>query len=179
MCDSVIPDSIAAAYCLLVEPAAERVKTNWNRDRMHRLPTEPRHKTMVEEGLRAESRAPHREAFLQCILGCCKPHSAAASHKGIVCRFATPSRSTLHCYWPSVPSCRLASRPQCLSRRRTASGAKCAAIPPLPPQPAVHTDQNQPFTFKTSVTEVVLYATVVDSHQRLVTSLAETGLHRL
>ncbi|HTU49157.1 MAG TPA: VWA domain-containing protein [Acidobacteriaceae bacterium] len=39
------------------------------------------------------------------------------------------------------------------------------------PQPAVSAAQNQPFTFKTSVTEVVLYATVVDSHQRLVTSL--------
>ena len=39
------------------------------------------------------------------------------------------------------------------------------------PAPAVSPAQNHPFTFKTSVTEVVLYATVVDSHQRLVTSL--------
>jgi Ca-activated chloride channel homolog len=39
------------------------------------------------------------------------------------------------------------------------------------PQPAVSNGQNQPFTFKTSVTEVVLYATVVDSHERLVTNL--------
>lgn len=39
-----------------------------------------------------------------------------------------------------------------------------------PAQPAVHTG-SQPFTFKTSVSEVVLYATVVDSHQHLVTSL--------
>lgn len=39
------------------------------------------------------------------------------------------------------------------------------------PQAAVRTGQNQPFTFKTSVSEVVLYATVVDSHQHLVTSL--------
>ena len=39
-----------------------------------------------------------------------------------------------------------------------------------PAQPAVHTG-SQPFTYKTSVSEVVLYATVVDSHQHLVTSL--------
>jgi VWFA-related protein len=39
------------------------------------------------------------------------------------------------------------------------------------PQTAIRSGRNQPFTFKTSVTEVVLYATVVDSHQQFVTSL--------
>jgi Ca-activated chloride channel family protein len=43
--------------------------------------------------------------------------------------------------------------------------------PATTPQQGVSTPQNQPFTFKTSVTEVVLYATVVDSHEHLVTSL--------
>jgi VWFA-related protein len=38
-------------------------------------------------------------------------------------------------------------------------------------QPVDRTGSNRPFTFKTSVSEVVLYATVVDSHQHLVTSL--------
>jgi Ca-activated chloride channel family protein len=32
---------------------------------------------------------------------------------------------------------------------------------------------NQPFTYRTSVTEVVLYATVIDSHQHLVTTLVK------
>jgi|SRR6185437_4482107 len=41
------------------------------------------------------------------------------------------------------------------------------------PQSAEHKPSNQPFIFKTSVSEVVLYATVVDSHQRLVTSLQQ------
>jgi len=49
--------------------------------------------------------------------------------------------------------------------------AQNAPNPTATPQAGVHPAQNQPFTFKTSVSEVVLYATVVDSHQRLVTSL--------
>jgi VWFA-related protein len=40
-----------------------------------------------------------------------------------------------------------------------------------PAQSATQTGSSQPFTFKTSVTEVVLYATVVDNHEQLVTSL--------
>ncbi len=39
------------------------------------------------------------------------------------------------------------------------------------PQTALGNGQNHPFTFKTSVTEVVLYATVIDNHDHLVTSL--------
>jgi Ca-activated chloride channel homolog len=38
-------------------------------------------------------------------------------------------------------------------------------------QTPLGTAQSHPFTFKTSVNEVVLYATVVDSHEHLVTSL--------
>jgi VWFA-related protein len=40
-----------------------------------------------------------------------------------------------------------------------------------PSQLAVHDGTQSPFTFKTSVTEVVLYATVIDGHEHLVTSL--------
>ena len=58
-----------------------------------------------------------------------------------------------------------------ISQQAENSSAQNAPNPAATPQAAVHTAQNQPFTFKTSVSEVVLYATVVDSHQRLVTSL--------
>jgi VWFA-related protein len=49
--------------------------------------------------------------------------------------------------------------------------AQNASTPAAAPQSADQTPSNRPFTFKTSVTEVVLYATVVDNHQHLVTSL--------
>ncbi len=39
MCDSVIPDSIAAGGCLLVEQAAQHMKTNSN----------PTHETLAHE----------------------------------------------------------------------------------------------------------------------------------
>ncbi len=57
------------------------------------------------------------------------------------------------------------------SQQAANSSAQNATNPAAAPQAAAHPAQNQPFTFKTSVSEVVLYATVVDSHQRLVTSL--------
>jgi VWFA-related protein len=40
-----------------------------------------------------------------------------------------------------------------------------------PGRPQTQAGSNQPFTFRTSVSEVVLYATVIDSHQHLVTTL--------
>lgn len=40
-----------------------------------------------------------------------------------------------------------------------------------PAQPAIQAEPNGPFTFKTSVSEVVLYATVIDSRQHQVTTL--------
>ena len=49
-----------------------------------------------------------------------------------------------------------------------------AAAPGQPPgRPQIQPGSNQPFTFRTSVSEVVLYATVIDSHQHLVTTLQE------
>jgi Ca-activated chloride channel family protein len=51
------------------------------------------------------------------------------------------------------------------------ASAQNAPTPPATSRSANQTPSNRPFTFKTSVSEVVLYATVVDSHQRLVTSL--------
>ena len=58
-----------------------------------------------------------------------------------------------------------------MSQQAANGSAQNAPNPATTPQSAVHAGSNQPFTFKTSVSEVVLYATVVDSHQRLVTSL--------
>jgi Ca-activated chloride channel homolog len=58
-----------------------------------------------------------------------------------------------------------------MSQQAANGSAQNAPNPAAPPQAAIHTESNQPFTFKTSVSEVVLYATVVDSHQRLVTNL--------
>ena len=58
-----------------------------------------------------------------------------------------------------------------MSQQAANGSAQNAPNPAATPRAAAHTASNQPFTFKTSVSEVVLYATVVDSHQRLVTSL--------
>ena len=58
-----------------------------------------------------------------------------------------------------------------MSQQAANGSAQNAPNPAATPQAAAHPASNQPFTFKTSVSEVVLYATVVDSHQRLVTSL--------
>ena len=56
--------------------------------------------------------------------------------------------------------------------QQAADGSAQNAPPPRPlPQTAIHPGQSRPFTFKTSVTEVVLYATVIDNHDHLVTSL--------
>ncbi|MGC1872284.1 MAG: VWA domain-containing protein [Acidobacteriaceae bacterium] len=55
--------------------------------------------------------------------------------------------------------------------QQAANGSAQTAPEATTQQPTVATARSQPFTYKTSVTEVVLYATVVDSHQRLVTSL--------
>ncbi|MHB1937543.1 MAG: VWA domain-containing protein [Acidobacteriaceae bacterium] len=49
--------------------------------------------------------------------------------------------------------------------------AQNVPTPAAPVQPAVHPASNRPFTYRTSVSEVVLYATVVDSHQRLAANL--------
>jgi Ca-activated chloride channel family protein len=49
--------------------------------------------------------------------------------------------------------------------------AQNAPNPGSSAQPAVRTGPNGPFTFKTYVSEVVLYVTVIDSHQHLVTTL--------
>ena len=61
----------------------------------------------------------------------------------------------------------------CLATAQQApnGSARNAPAATTTPQPAVSTAQSRPFTYKTSVTEVVLYATVVDSHEHLVTSL--------
>jgi Ca-activated chloride channel homolog len=58
-----------------------------------------------------------------------------------------------------------------LSQQAANDSGQNAPNPAATPQSSDHIAANRPFTFKTSVTEVVLYATVVDSHQRLVTSL--------
>ncbi len=58
-----------------------------------------------------------------------------------------------------------------MSQQAVNGSAQSSPNPVATPQSSDHTASNRPFTFKTSVTEVVLYATVVDSHQRLVTSL--------
>jgi VWFA-related protein len=57
-----------------------------------------------------------------------------------------------------------------LSQQAADGSAQNAPISSAPAQSAAHTG-SQPLTFKTSVTEVVLYATVVDNHEQLVTSL--------
>jgi VWFA-related protein len=56
------------------------------------------------------------------------------------------------------------------SQQSTAGSVQTTPGSATPAQPAAHTG-SQPFTYKTSVSEVVLYATVVDNHQHLVTSL--------
>jgi Ca-activated chloride channel family protein len=53
----------------------------------------------------------------------------------------------------------------------TAQPAQNPQSPASSTQPAVQTGPNGPFTFKTSVSEVVLYVTVIDKHQQLVTNL--------
>lgn len=52
-----------------------------------------------------------------------------------------------------------------------AQPAQHAPNPGASSQSVVQTEPNGPFTFKTSVNEVVLYATVIDRHQHLVTTL--------
>ncbi len=52
-----------------------------------------------------------------------------------------------------------------------ASPSQTSPNPSTPAQPAARAGSNTPFTYRTSVSEVVLYATVVDSHQRLATNL--------
>jgi hypothetical protein len=49
-----------SGVCFLAEQAAERMKRKTNRQ-PDRLPTAPRHKTMVEEGLREESKRTLRD----------------------------------------------------------------------------------------------------------------------
>ncbi|MGB8480665.1 MAG: VWA domain-containing protein [Acidobacteriaceae bacterium] len=58
-----------------------------------------------------------------------------------------------------------------MSQQAANGSAQNAPNPSTTPQSAVHAGSNQPFTFKTSVSEVVLYATVIDSHDHLVKSL--------
>jgi VWFA-related protein len=58
-----------------------------------------------------------------------------------------------------------------MSQQVANGSAQNAPTPAATPQSANQTPSNKPFILKTSVSEVVLYATVVDSHQRLVTSL--------
>ncbi|MGC2251179.1 MAG: VWA domain-containing protein, partial [Acidobacteriaceae bacterium] len=58
-----------------------------------------------------------------------------------------------------------------IAQQAANSSAQNAPAATSTPQPAVSAAQSHPFTYKTSVTEVVLYATVVDSHEHLVTSL--------
>ncbi len=58
-----------------------------------------------------------------------------------------------------------------ISQQAADGSAQNAPPPPTTPQTAIHPAQSRPFTFKTSVTEVVLYATVIDNHDHLVTSL--------
>ncbi len=58
------------------------------------------------------------------------------------------------------------------SAQQAATGsAQNTPAPAATSRTPVVNGQSHPFTFKTSVTEVVLYATVVDSHDHLVTSL--------
>lgn len=57
---------------------------------------------------------------------------------------------------------------------QTTSAAKPTAPAPAAPQPSPPTaaaGQNGQFTFRSSVNEVVIYATVVDDHQHLITTL--------
>jgi VWFA-related protein len=58
-----------------------------------------------------------------------------------------------------------------MSQQAANGSAQNAPTPAATPQSADQPPSNKPFILKTSVSEVVLYATVVDSHQRLVTSL--------
>ena len=58
-----------------------------------------------------------------------------------------------------------------MSQQAADGSAQNAPPPAHSPQTAIHPAQSRPFTFKTSVTEVVIYATVIDHHDHLVTTL--------
>jgi Ca-activated chloride channel homolog len=60
-----------------------------------------------------------------------------------------------------------------MSQQAAIGSAQNAPTPAATPHSADQTPSNKPFTLKTSVSEVVLYATVVDNHQHLVTSLQQ------
>jgi Ca-activated chloride channel family protein len=64
----------------------------------------------------------------------------------------------------------LSPRPA-FSQQTADTPAQNAPAASAPAEPPISNGSSRPFTFKTSVSEVVLYATVVDNHQQLVTSL--------